>query len=100
MDLPALIFFFTILTAVTYNTEGKVCKTKSDCGIGECCYIKPAFEVVSRRRQASILPVQPTHHDTGVCEKYRVQHEQCGPLEQANGHCGCWNRLVMPICTR
>lgn len=26
---------------------------------------------------------------SGVCERYRVEHEQCAPLEKANGHCGC-----------
>ncbi|XP_053395893.1 uncharacterized protein LOC123523563 [Mercenaria mercenaria] len=89
MDFGAYILFFAVLSAITCNTEGTVCKTDSECGSGECCYIKPAFEVVSRRRQASILPVQPTQHHTGVCESYRVEHEHCGPLEQANGHCGC-----------
>lgn len=31
---------------------------------------------------------------TGVCESYRLQHDQCGPLEQANGHCGCGPGLL------
>jgi len=28
-----------------------------------------------------------------VCEKYRVLDEHCGPLETANGHCGCESGL-------
>merc|ERR1711860_326195 len=68
-----------------------VCRNNTECANDECCYIKPEFEVVSKRRQAGILlPLQPIHtkHDTGVCEKYRLEHDHCYPLETANGHCG------------
>ncbi|XP_053374791.1 uncharacterized protein LOC128547094 [Mercenaria mercenaria] len=87
------IIYFTVVLATSRTTEGVVCKNDTMCGSGECCYIKPALEVVSRR-QASILPVLPGFHDTGICEKYRVEHEYCGLLEQANGHCGCGPGLL------
>ncbi|KAL4236656.1 hypothetical protein ACF0H5_005041 [Mactra antiquata] len=72
---------------VTFQCEGTVCKLDTDCGADECCYIRPQFLVASKRQ--SILPVLQPQHDTGVCEKYRLEHDFCGPLETANGHCGC-----------
>ena len=33
-------------------------------------------------------------YNVGVCEKYRVLHDQCGPFEQINGHCGCGTGMV------
>lgn len=30
---------------------------------------------------------------TGVCEKYRLLHDNCDPLETMNGHCGCESGL-------
>ncbi|XP_052770393.1 uncharacterized protein LOC128212544 [Mya arenaria] len=69
--------------------EATVCKVNSECASSQCCYIKPEFEVVSKKRQ-SLLPLPATgQHDTGVCENYRPEHDLCSPLETANGHCGC-----------
>ncbi|XP_060597362.1 uncharacterized protein LOC132751226 [Ruditapes philippinarum] len=89
MTLKEIAFFVAVLTSVVYTIGGTLCTQNTDCGSGECCYIKPEFEIVSRRRQASILPLQPSQHKQGLCERYRLEHDHCGPLEQANGHCGC-----------
>ncbi|XP_045191051.1 uncharacterized protein LOC123547871 [Mercenaria mercenaria] len=83
-----MLYTVLALAAVCGISEAVVCKTDGDCGTGECCYIQPEFMVVSKRQ--AILPHQlHQHHDTGVCEKYRVMDERCGPMETLNGHCGC-----------
>jgi hypothetical protein len=58
-----------VMTRLIYLfPQGTICKNDTDCGQGECCYIKPDMEVVSKKRQNTILPVpvKPGHHDTGI----------------------------------
>jgi len=78
-----------VLVTLT-SVQGLVCKNDTECATDECCYIEPEFMVVSKRDGPMVMPVQiHTHHDTGVCEKYRSLHDSCGVFEKANGHCGC-----------
>ncbi|XP_052770335.1 uncharacterized protein LOC128210196 [Mya arenaria] len=87
MRVLIVCYIFALAMAIAQAT---VCKLKSECASSQCCYIKPEFEVVSKKRQ-SILPLQPisTHSDTGVCENYKLEGVPCWPLETMNGHCGC-----------
>ncbi|XP_045191052.1 uncharacterized protein LOC123547872 [Mercenaria mercenaria] len=86
-----MLYTVLALAVVCGISEAVVCKTKDDCGAGECCYIQPEFLVASKR--LLVLPPVHQHHDTGVCEKYRLQDDHCYPLETANGHCGCGSGL-------
>ncbi|KAH3884912.1 uncharacterized protein LOC127838649 [Dreissena polymorpha] len=82
----ALAVFAVAIFAVTQAT---ICTVDNDCGTGQCCYIKPAFEVVSKKRQSILQVIMPTASDHGVCENYHVADSGCWPLETENGLCGC-----------
>ncbi|KAH3748001.1 uncharacterized protein LOC127847709 [Dreissena polymorpha] len=84
----ALVFFATAIFGVT-GTQATICMVDSDCGTGQCCFIKPAFEVVSKKRQSILPAIMPTTSDYGVCENYHVANSYCDSLETLNGHCGC-----------
>ncbi|KAH3747962.1 hypothetical protein DPMN_182398 [Dreissena polymorpha] len=42
----------------------------SDCGTGQCCYIKPAFEVISKKRQSILPAIMPTTN--GLANAYNA----------------------------
>ncbi|KAH3712505.1 uncharacterized protein LOC127858608 [Dreissena polymorpha] len=81
-----LVVFAAAIVAVVQATA---CRVDSDCGTGQCCYIRPEFEVVSKKRQSLLPVIMPTASDQGVCEDYHTANSDCYPLETMNGHCGC-----------
>ncbi|KAL5018854.1 hypothetical protein ScPMuIL_004576 [Solemya velum] len=93
--MRTLIIQGLLCMALAVISTDAVCTSHDDCASGSCCYKRPQFLVVSRKR-AQGLPIQAIDAvaKTGVCEAFKTLDTSCWPLEKANGHCGCAPVLV------